>query len=143
VALLPAESGWWADRVGQHFVALGRATATAGRERLHQRLAQLGFAPDVLDWDVLRLSPGERQRLALVRLLENDPEVLLLDEATANLDPTNQTRAETLIDDYRQGQDAAVLWTSHDPEQRGRLSARANGRRLLLEAGRLQPEPSA
>lgn len=104
-------------------------------------LARLGFAPDVLDWEVPRLSTGERQRLALARLLHNGPEVLLLDEATANLDPSNRTQAEQVIDDYRRKRQAAVLWVSHDPEQRHRLAQAASGRCYVIERGQLQPEP--
>jgi ABC-type iron transport system FetAB ATPase subunit len=184
VGLLPADSGWWAERVGAHFVtpstdpavasafAMGKAPQTLAHEAssavvdaegadqrgprprarnsglgdegsaLAPLLARLGFAPDVLDWEVGRLSTGERQRLALARLLYNGPEVLLLDEATANLDPSNRTQAEQLIDDYRRQRRAAVLWVSHDPEQRQRLARAASGRCFLVEAGRLQPDAS-
>ena len=135
VGLLPADSGWWADRVGAHFAG----TASGGAER-DALLARLGFDPGVLDWDVPRLSTGERQRLALARLLANHPEVLLLDEATANLDPDNRAAAEALIDDYRRAHRAAVLWVSHDPEQRSRLAGSAGGRRFVIDAGRLRPE---
>ncbi len=114
-----------------------------GITRLARLLARLGFQPDVLDWDVQRLSTGERQRLALARLLVNGPEVLLLDEATANLDPSNRAQAEQLIDDYRRQRRAAVLWASHDPDQRWRLAQAAGGRCFVIEAGRLQAESSA
>lgn len=110
---------------------------------LARLLARLGFQPDVLDWDVQRLSTGERQRLALARLLVNGPEVLLLDEATANLDPSNRAQAEQLIDDYRRQRRAAVLWASHDPDQRQRLAQAAGGRCFVIEAGRLHAESPA
>jgi len=117
VGLLPAESGWWRDSVGPHFPA-GGAEQTA-------LLAALGFERDVLKWSVARLSTGERQRLSLARLLAYRPEALLLDEATANLDPTNRARVEAVVEDYRQQQGAAVFWVSHDPEQRLRLGGTA------------------
>ena len=117
VGLLPAESGWWRDSVGPHFPA-GGAEQTA-------LLAALGFERDVLEWSVARLSTGERQRLSLARLLAYRPEALLLDEATANLDPTNRARVEAVVEDYRQQQGAAVFWVSHDPEQRLRLGGTA------------------
>jgi ABC-type iron transport system FetAB ATPase subunit len=110
VAYLPAESHWWADRVGVHFNGADPVL-----------LEQLGFAGDVMDWDVARLSSGERQRLALVRMLGLKPRVLLLDEPTANLDRVSQARVETLIRDYLERNDAIALWVSHDPEQRKRL----------------------
>jgi len=99
-------------------------------------LDRLGFEPDVLGWSVSRLSTGERQRLALVRLLAQTPEALLLDEATANLDPSNGERVEALVESYRQSHEAAVLWVSHDPDQRKRLGVRA----LVIRNERLEPE---
>ena len=126
VGLLPAESHWWGELVGDHFAA------DAG-----EHLDRLGFGRDVLGWTVARLSTGERQRLALARLLANGPEVLLLDEATANLDPTNRDRVEAIVEDYRRDHGVAVLWVSHDPEQRRRL----RGRRLVIRERRLEPEP--
>jgi ABC-type iron transport system FetAB ATPase subunit len=90
----------------------------------------------VLSWSVARLSTGERQRLALIRLLAQGPEVLLLDEATANLDPSNSARVEAIVGAYRGTQSAAVLWVSHDPAQRRRLG----GRSLIIRDHRLEPE---
>ena len=135
VGLLPAESHWWAERVGDHLPGPTRNTRKddEGRTGL---LEELGFSPEVLDWSVSRLSTGERQRLALARLIAHEPEVLLLDEATANLDPVNSERAESVIQDYRSSRAAAVLWVSHDPEQRRRL----DGRRLVIRNARLEPE---
>ena len=126
VGLLPAESAWWHESVGEHLPVDWPDEEGA--------LARLGFEPDVRDWSVERLSTGERQRLALIRLLARRPRALLLDEATANLDPTSRERVESLIDDYRRREHAAVLWVSHDPEQRKRLA----GRELRIRDGRLE-----
>ena len=141
VGLLPAESGWWDETVGVHFPALGQPAVGDPAESESQSdsidlLRQLGFDADVLGWTVSRLSTGEGQRLALARLLANLPEALLLDEATANLDPSNRDRVEAVVDDYRQRHAAAVLWVSHDPEQRARLGDRS----LVIRDGRLLPE---
>ena len=122
VGLLPAESGWWDERVGQHF-----------SDPDTKLLQQLDFTPDVLEWPVMRLSSGERQRLALMRLLQNRPTVLLLDEPTANLDTANRARVEQLIADYQAASGAIVLWISHDPEQQRRVGSR----HLEIKEGRL------
>ncbi len=156
VALLPAESFWWYDRVGDHFDrappsgngrGVGGPTTQANDvgQATQALLGRLGFTPEVLDWTVSRLSTGERQRLALARLLALQPQVLLLDEATANLDPPNRDRVEDLIQDYRRDQGAPVLWVSHDPDQRRRLALPAPGlpgaRRLEIQGDRLVAEP--
>ena len=83
-------------------------------------LAEVGL-PDALDWEVARLSTGEKQRLALLRLLANQPRALLLDEPTASLDPR---KVEDLLHTYRQQHAAPVLWVSHDPAQRQRVAQR-------------------
>ncbi len=123
VALLPAESQWWMDRIGDHFSRIDEAQWRA-----------LGFGTDTADWQVSRCSTGERQRLALLRLLVNAPRVLLLDEPTASLDPVSAERVEALIAAYRQQQQAAVLWVSHDAAQRARVAARE----LFVDGGRLR-----
>lgn len=113
VALLPADSHWWESTVGEHFATLDE-----------QQLQQLGFEPEVAGWRVERLSSGEKQRLALLRVLANRPQVLLLDEPTANLDTANTRRVERLVKSYLQANQASCLWVSHDQEQIARLCDR-------------------
>jgi UDP-glucose/iron transport system ATP-binding protein len=122
IGLLPAESDWWYEHVGEHFGAVA-----------DDRFKQLGFDRGILDRKVTGLSSGERQRLALLRLLTNEPQVLLLDEPTASLDPENTRRAEQLVAQYRRKYGAAVLWVSHDPRQIKRVC----NRHLRLRGGRL------
>ncbi len=114
VALLPAESRWWAATVGEHFADPGAAP-----------FDRLGLDPQAAGLAVERLSSGERQRLALLRVLAGRPEVLLLDEPTANLDAASIERVESLISQYLADSGAACLWVSHDREQRRRLCARS------------------
>ena len=111
VGLLPAESLWWFDTVGDHFASLASAD-----------VRRLGFDEAILDWPVSRLSSGERQRLAVLRLLENRPRMLLLDEPTANLDEENILRVESLRRDYRATTAAGILWVSHQKEQLMRVA---------------------
>lgn len=122
VGLLAPESAWWHDRIAPHF----HDSATAW-------LDQLGLASEIMSWPVSRLSSGERQRLALARLLCNQPTVLLLDEPTANLDPENTTRLEKLVGEYCHSNGAAVLWVSHDLQQIARVAMR----HLHLESSQL------
>ena len=112
VGLLPAESFWWEEHVGEHFA-----------RKCDEKLKQLGFSSDVYNWSVSRCSTGERQRLALLRLLCLQPEVLLLDEPTASLDQENVQAVESLIKDYLQ-QGGSVIWVSHDHNQIQRVATR-------------------
>ncbi len=113
VAYLPAESAWWYDTIGEHF--------SNGQSPY---LEALNMPVDSLNWQVSRCSSGERQRLALARLLQNQPRVLLLDEATASLDPVSVQAVETLIKEYVQQNRATVIWVSHDAAQAKRVRQR-------------------
>lgn len=124
VMYLAAESAWWAGHVGKH----------AGEWDIDV-LHMLAFGRDVLDWEVERLSSGERQRLALARALARTPRVLLLDEPTANLDQENTTRVETLLARWRETSGGCLLWVSHDPAQRARVANAA----YRMRDGKLEP----
>ncbi|MDX5333301.1 MAG: ABC transporter ATP-binding protein [Gammaproteobacteria bacterium] len=119
VGLLPAEAAWWHETVGAHFP-----------EPAAVDVAALGFRAGVMDWEVTRLSSGERQRLALLRVLANRPRVLLLDEPTANLDDDNAARVEALVRAYLQEHGACALWVSHDPAEVQRMADQV----LVLDA---------
>ena len=126
VGLLPAESQWWRDRVGEHF--------TSPESDWFERL---GFTMDVLNWELARCSTGEKQRLAILRLLCLRPQALLLDEPTASLDPVSIDRVETLLQDYAREYAAPVIWVTHDNEQQQRLCQRhlqIRGNRVMAMA---------
>jgi ABC-type iron transport system FetAB ATPase subunit len=125
VALLPPESNWWLPRPADHF-----------HNGMPVSLAELGLADAIMQQPVSRLSSGERQRLALLRLLANQPRVLLLDEPTANLDPDNTQRVEAVIAAYRDRQQAAVIWVSHDRAQVRRVA----GRHAELDSGAVREQ---
>lgn len=127
VALLPAESQWWCETVGEHFQFFDDAL-----------FHRLGFQKDVLDWQISHLSSGEKQRLACIRVLMNQPRALLLDEPTANLDKSNRHRLESLITDYQKKHQIPVLWISHDSEQLAEVSQQL----LLLDKGHYEITPT-
>jgi energy-coupling factor transporter ATP-binding protein EcfA2 len=113
VGLMPAESSWWFETVGEHFDNLDKGSLDA-----------LGFEEDVRGWEVDRMSSGERQRLALLRLLANQSKVLLLDEPTANLDSKNIDSVEQYLSDYGRKYDSSLIWVSHDLPQLKRVADR-------------------
>jgi len=112
LGLLPSESAWWYDTVAEHFT-----------DR-HFNLQPLHLPVQAMQWDIARLSTGEKQRLAVARLLSVHPKALLLDEPSANLDHHNVAAVEQVIRDYRQSFHCPVLWVSHDGEQIRRLADR-------------------
>ena len=111
VGMLPAESQWWFDTVGEHF-----------NNPNIKWLQTLGFSENILSWPVTRLSSGEKQRLALLRLLACSPRVLLLDEPTANLDSQLTQKVELFIKSYQAKHHAAIFWVSHNLEQLSRVA---------------------
>jgi tungstate transport system ATP-binding protein len=80
-----------------------------------------------------QLSGGEAQKVALARIMVFDPEVLLLDEPTANLDPHNTFEFERLIADIHSKQGQTIILVTHDLGQAERLSQQL----LFLHRGRL------
>jgi tungstate transport system ATP-binding protein len=87
------------------------------------------------------LSGGETQLVALARALVLEPEVLLLDEPTAHLDPARVARAEDVIRAAHRGRGTTIVWATHNLFQARRLAERVafllDGR--LVEAAPVEP----
>jgi ABC-type iron transport system FetAB ATPase subunit len=126
VRFVAAEAAWWADRVGEHFRSPDDAAVMA---------IDVGLPGDCMNWQVARLSTGEKQRLGVLRALEDSPQVLLLDEPTAALDEAAERAVEALVKRLRNDGVAIVLVT-HDDRQADRLA----DRRYVIENGTLREE---
>lgn len=95
------------------------------REKIVGYLQELGRSADFLDLSATTLSGGEAQILGLLRALQVDPQVLLLDEPTASLDQETAESLEGLVTRWLlAGERRVCIWTSHSPEQISRVSNR-------------------
>lgn len=91
-------------------------------ERALNRAALWDEVKDRLSSSPLALSGGQQQRLCIARALATDPEVLLLDEPTASLDPASSQKVEELVYDLRQQITVAIV--THNMQQAARVSDR-------------------
>lgn len=115
--------------------ALGPAPGPRFDEaRIAERLSAVGREAAFLERTVDDLSGGERQIVALLRAIQLDPMVLLLDEPTSSLDADTTTAVERMIEDWKQGDtQRALVVVTHTPEQAARLSNRT----LHINEGRI------
>jgi ABC-2 type transport system ATP-binding protein len=88
---------------------------------------------DLLDRPYGKLSAGQKTRVSLAKALVNAPELLLLDEPTASLDPDTADWVRSRLEDYRQTHAATVVLASHNMSEVERLA----GRVIMLEKGRI------
>jgi ABC-type iron transport system FetAB ATPase subunit len=112
-----AEPAWWAPTTAEHFHARDAAM-------LHELMPALGLSPALLRTDIERLSTGERQRLALIRSLAPRPEVLLLDEPAAALDPASALEMEALLR-HRMDAGLSIILVTHSLGQATRMGHRS------------------
>jgi ABC-type lipoprotein export system ATPase subunit len=121
---------------GEENVLLPARLPGAGRDgerRARRLIGELGLT-EIADRRPHELSGGEQQRLAIARALVNDPEVVLADEPTGNLDQENGATVLALLRNLRR----AVVIVTHEPE-----AAAIADRVLHLDDGRLRPETAA
>jgi putative ABC transport system ATP-binding protein len=103
-------------------------------KRIEHLLNLASFNPQKSGQAAASLSVGEKQRVALARLLATDPSVILLDEPTAALDPTYTSKIESAVRKISAEQGLTVIMVSHSPEQ----AVRMGGEGLLIVSGRLE-----
>ena len=83
------------------------------------------------------LSGGQKQRIAIAGVIAMEPEVLILDEPTAGLDPVGRSEILGNIQSYRKAKNATIMMVSHSMEDVARLTDRLlvmNGSKLAMDA---------
>ena len=91
---------------------------------------------DFLDRPTGKLSSGQKTRVALAKSLINQPEILLLDEPTASLDPDTADWVRGRLEHYRRERGATVLLASHNMNEVERLCDRV----IMLKTGRIEDD---
>jgi putative ABC transport system ATP-binding protein len=126
------------DNLRSPFALKAHRSIAFDRERVLRYLETVGRPVEFLAKASRDLSGGESQIVALLRAIQLDAAVLLLDEPTAALDAETTRSVESMVDAwFRAGQGRrAFVWVSHDPAQLGRVADRC----LPMRNGRLGPE---
>jgi ABC-2 type transport system ATP-binding protein len=100
--------------------------------RIEELTEQFALGP-LLKRPAGELSAGQKTRVALAKSLINTPDLLLLDEPTASLDPDTGDYVRSVLEDYRAGRNAAILLASHNMAEVERLCDEV----LMMKAGKI------
>jgi len=110
-----------------------------GVDNLSERIAaiagELDLA-DLLDRPTGKLSAGQKTRVSLAKALINAPDLLLLDEPTASLDPDTADWIRTHLERYRDTRGATMLIASHNMAEVERLCERV----IFMKQGRIEDD---
>ena len=110
-----------------------------GVSDLADRIEELGHTLDLtefLDRPTGKLSAGQKTRVSLAKSLINSPELLLLDEPTASLDPDTADWVRARLERYCRERKATVLLASHNMSEVERLCERV----IIMKQGRIEDD---
>ena len=105
--------------------------------RVREAAGFVGLTEEQLQVSPFDLSGGQKRRVAIAGVIAMEPEVLILDEPTAGLDPIGRAEILANIEAYRQGKNATIMMVSHSMEDVARLTDRLlvlNGSHLAMDA---------
>jgi ABC-2 type transport system ATP-binding protein len=134
--------------VRQNLVVYGRLYGLSDLDARIRELAHDLQVSEFLDRPTGKLSAGQKTRVALAKALLNQPELLLLDEPTASLDPDTGDWVRSYLEAYRDRSGATILLASHNMGEverlcttvmmmrRGRIVDRGSPRELIERYGR-------
>jgi len=122
--------------VRQNLTVFGKLYAVRDLRARIDRLASDLALQDFLDRPSGQLSAGQKTRVSLAKALINDPDLLLLDEPTASLDPDAADWIRKHLENYRRTRNATILLASHNMLEVERLCDRV----IILKRGRIEDD---
>lgn len=109
-------------------IAFGPKNMGLSDEEIDRRVREaagfVGLTEDQLEASPFDLSGGQKRRVAIAGVIAMEPEVLILDEPTAGLDPAGRADILGNIESYRHAKNAAIIMVSHSMEDVARLTDR-------------------
>jgi len=105
--------------------------------RVREAANFVGLTQEQLDASPFDLSGGQKRRVAIAGVIAMEPEVLILDEPTAGLDPIGRAEILGNIEAYRRGKNATIMMVSHSMEDVARMTDRLlvlSGAKLAMDA---------
>ena len=112
----------------------GREITAVDRARIESLAERVGLGGR-LDHKPFQLSGGQQQRVAIARALVNDPEIILADEPTGNLDSKTEEEILELFDELNGGEGRTIIMVTHEPN----VAERAK-RSIYMKDGRIAGE---
>ena len=104
--------------------------------RVHEAAEIVGLTEKQLEVSPFDLSGGQKRRVAIAGVIAMEPEILILDEPTAGLDPKGREEILKNIEDYRRKHNATIMMVSHSMDDVARLTDRLlvmNGSKLAMD----------
>ena len=104
--------------------------------RVREAASIVGLTDAQLEVSPFDLSGGQKRRVAIAGVIAMEPEILILDEPTAGLDPQGREEILQNIEDYRKSHNATVMMVSHSMDDVARLTDRLlvlNGSHLVMD----------
>ena len=121
-------------------IAFGPGNMGLGKEEIDRRVREaagfVGLTDEQLLSSPFDLSGGRKRRVAIAGVIAMEPEVLILDEPTAGLDPAGRAEILGNIESYRKAKNATIMMVSHSMEDVARLTDRLmvmNGSQLAMD----------